>query len=900
MYGNRASDSSDRDTAFEIFPWSEHFEIGIAAIDRQHRKLVLLLNQVAAAAVTESVDINLDDLLDELAAYAHFHFEAEETIWSRQLEGEPLLSDHRQFHTGFVEKVKELRRSRTNRQETLHEILAFLTHWLARHILKYDREMALVLNHLDVGLSMADARREAETQMRQASPIILDTVLNMHRQLSRQTLELIGERKGRTLAEAQLAEILQRQSEDRYRAVFDSSSDGILVVDIESARVTNANQAACELFSHAESELIGRHVTQLHPAELEDEVVRAFNRFAALESDLRLFETWIRRGDGKDVPVEISGGRQFTSESGRHVVAVLRDTSARLAAQRHLEYLAYHDPLTGLGNRSRIVETIARLQSPPAGDEVTLALVILDIDHFSHINDVHGQQFGDEVLVRLARCWEDLLGAECPLARLGGDEFVVVATGLSDQAEAHQLAARLIEAGKELGIFKGKPLSISLSAGITYFASDRSADILVEPEILLRQANQAMYQAKLKGRGRFEEFDAEQESVIQRQHETINGLRAALDNDELTLHYQPKVNLRTGQILGVEALIRWQHPEQGLLMPAAFLPAVEDHPLSIPLGEWIIETALRQLQTWIESGLNLTISVNIGSLQLQDDKFPQTVQRLLNGFPDIDPQSLELEILESGALKDMQRATDNMAALRALGALISIDDFGTGYSSLTYLKQIPAHLLKIDRSFVHDMIDEPSELPLLIGIITMADSFGMKVLAEGVETIEQGRLLLELGCEQAQGYCIARPMAADQVPIWMRQWVPDPGWRGIAPILRRDLAAIGAISAHRRWIKALQAPLPESTGIQPAPPQDSCVLTDWLDSQQPDSARTQATLFDDIRQLHERMHDLVRSCPGSTAMQKRNAHIKRVQALQDELVVKLRNLLQSRARNAAD
>lgn len=882
--------------AFEIFPWSEHFETGIADVDRQHRRLVSLINQVASAAVNESTDIDLDSLLDELSAYANHHFETEEALWARYLEGEEVLADHRKYHAGFVEKVAELYRSRSPKQETLHEILAFLTHWLARHILRNDREMALIIDQVGRGSSVAAAQRAAERQMRQASPLILDTVLNMHGELSRQALELIEERKARSRAEAELAETLHRRSEDRYHAVFESSADGIVVFDVDTGRVDDVNGSACQLLGHTRDELIGRHVSELHPPELKDEISDLFARFVDSETEVRLVETLIRRGDGTELPVEISGGYQFADSSGQRAVGIFRDIALRLEARRQLEHLAYHDPLTGLGNRTWIVNAITDSIDKLDGEEAWLAVMVFDIDQFRNINEVHGQEFGDELLIRLARRWDEQLGSEAQLARLGGDEFVIVTAGVSGRDEVHRLVKRLMRSGENLFSAKGQTLSVSFSAGIAFC----SAGFRLEPDLLLRQADQAMYQAKLKGRSRYEEFDADQETVIQERHATINALHAALRDGALTLHYQPKANLRTGRILGVEALIRWQHSERGLLMPVDFLPAIENHPFSIQLGEWVIEAGLQQMRIWNERGLELPVSINIGSLQLQDDALPLLVERLLNDYPEVDPQLLEFEVLESGALENLGRAVENLNALRALGVSISIDDFGTGYSSLTYLKQIPADILKIDRSFVYDMLDEPDDLPLLLGIITMADSFGMQVLAEGVETAEHGRLLLELGCEQAQGYSIARPMPPDEVPDWLEHWVPDPNWNDVLPILYEDLAGLAAISVHRRWLKLLEAQAREPAPAQSVQAEDPCELGEWLDSRKSGGSSGQAELFDDIRRLHALMHVEFNRHPGMTESDERFAQLERMRTVNDELTDKLRELLQWRARHIAN
>lgn len=894
MHGFVQSGEESTGSAFEIFSWNKHFETGIAEIDRQHRQLVSLLNQVASAAVGDSSDIDLDDLLDELSAYADHHFKEEEAIWADHLEGEKVLADHRKYHSGFAERVGELYQSRNCQKETLHEILSFLTHWLARHILQNDREMALIIEQVEKGASVDEARLEAQRQMRRASPVILDTVLNMHKQLSRQALELIDERKARSRSEAELAEALQRRAEDRYRAIFDSGADGIVVFDIEAARVSDINDSACKLFARSRESLVGCHVTELHPPELKDQIIAEFDRFTESGSGFLLIETLILRGDGTELAVEISGGSKFADSSGQHAVAIFRDVSSRLEARRQLEYIAYHDQLTGLGNRAWIVDAIAESMDKLSDGHACLAVVEIDIDQFKHINEVHGQGQGDELLKQLSQRWNKLLGSGALLARLGGDEFVILVPGVSDTGEVHRLVDRLMQAGEKILTVDGETLSVSFSAGIRYC----SADYPIEPDLLLREANQAMYQAKLKGRSRYEEFDVDRESTLQQQHLTINAVRAALESDELELHYQPKVNLRTGKILGVEALIRWRHPERGLLPPAAFLPAVESHPFAIQLGEWVIERALQQMRDWGDQELHMAVSVNIGSLQLQDEQFPVLVERLLEKYPEIDPRSLELEVLESGAVENLGRAVDNLNALRALGVLISIDDFGTGYASLTYLKQIPAHILKIDRSFVRDMLEEPDELPLLLGMINLANSFGMDVLAEGVETAEHGRLLLELGCEQAQGYSIARPMPADQVPAWAENWVPDPGWNDVLPVLRNDLAGLAAISNHRRWLNSLRTQEGESAPGQSVQA-DPSELQDWLHSLQPHSSR-QAALMDDIGRLQASMHEEVGRQSEVATVDDRDAWFERLQARADSLAGKLRELLQRRARRAID
>jgi EAL domain-containing protein (putative c-di-GMP-specific phosphodiesterase class I) len=285
-----------------------------------------------------------------------------------------------------------------------------------------------------------------------------------------------------------------------------------------------------------------------------------------------------------------------------------------------------------------------------------------------------------------------------------------------------------------------------------------------------------MYQAKLSGKNRFHLFDAEQDSNIRGHHESLENIRLGLERNEFVLHYQPKVNMRSGCVVGAEALIRWQHPQRGLLAPAAFLPATEDDPIAVAIGEWAIDTALRQIEQWRESGLDLPVSVNIGARQLQQADFVERLQAILTRHPQVASNLLELEILETSALKDIAQVSQVIEACAQIGVMFALDDFGTGYSSLTYLKRLRVSLLKIDQSFVRDMLDDPDDLAILEGVIGLASAFKRDVIAEGVETVAHGTRLLQLGCDLGQGYGIARPMPGAAMPAWATAWRPAPEW----------------------------------------------------------------------------------------------------------------------------
>jgi EAL domain-containing protein (putative c-di-GMP-specific phosphodiesterase class I) len=312
-------------------------------------------------------------------------------------------------------------------------------------------------------------------------------------------------------------------------------------------------------------------------------------------------------------------------------------------------------------------------------------------------------------------------------------------------------------------------LQVSASIGATIYPKDGA-----DADLLMRHADQAMYLAKQAGKNRYHLFDVAHDTAVKSQRESLTQIALALENHEFVLYYQPKVDMRNGRVVGAEALIRWQHPLRGLLPPSEFLPSIENHELSVQVGEWVIDTALAQMGAWGALGTVLPVSVNVGAMQLQQHGFVERLMAILARHPSVPCKHLELEILESSALKDIALVAQVLQACHAKEVRIALDDFGTGYSSLTYLKHLPAETLKIDQSFVRDMVSDPEDMAIVNGVIGLARAFGRKAIAEGVETVEQSELLLSLGCHFMQGYGIARPMTAGQFPDWMRAWHANP------------------------------------------------------------------------------------------------------------------------------
>ncbi|MFN6969289.1 MAG: putative bifunctional diguanylate cyclase/phosphodiesterase [Rheinheimera sp.] len=442
----------------------------------------------------------------------------------------------------------------------------------------------------------------------------------------------------------------------------------------------------------------------------------------------------------------------------------------RALVQHRLEHLAHYDALTGLANRLLLLQTLEQaIRRKPAA---LIGLAYLDLDGFKVINDRYGHALGDQVLQLLAGRLQQKMRPEDLLARIGGDEFVVLFDGLKNQEEGTDLLSQLLHLLAQPVQLDEYVLQLSASIGVTFYPQCQP----LEADQLLRQADQAMYLAKQGGKNRYQCFDAAQEELLRGYHQQIESIRLGISQQQFILHYQPKVNMRSGQVIGYEALVRWQHPERGLLSPAAFLPQLEQHPVGILLGQWVVSTAIAQLVSWQQQGLALPLSINIAANHLQSAGFVEQLSALLQAQPQI-AGLVELEILESSALEDVSLVSNIMQQCSDLGVHFALDDFGTGYSSLSYLKKLPLHLIKVDQSFVRDITLDDDDLPILQGILALAKAFALDIIAEGVETEWHGVKLRQLGYELAQGYAIAKPMPAAAVIDWVRQWQPPASWQ---------------------------------------------------------------------------------------------------------------------------
>jgi diguanylate cyclase (GGDEF)-like protein/PAS domain S-box-containing protein len=639
------------------------------------------------------------------------------------------------------------------------------------------------------------------------------------------TLRIVAETFAGALERHRFERALE-ESEARSRlaaSVFTHAREGIAMSDVEG-RILDVNEAFCRITGYSRDEAIGKNLLELKSGRVDDE------SYVTVWSELRTNghftgEVWSRRSNGERYVAYLTmSSVRGQQQEVLHHVALFSDITEQKTHAAQLEHAARHDALTGLPNRALLQERLRECMKQTAEQKKLLAVCYIDLDGFKHINDTHGHEVGDRILASIASRIGSALRSSDIVARLGGDEFVAVLMDLPDEQACHPLMDRIVGSVGEPVDVDGRIFEISASIGVAFYPQLEDVDA----DQLLRQADRAMVDAKLAGKNRHEIFDAERDRSLRGRNMNLDRIRRAVQDDELVLFFQPKVNMRTGEVLGAEALLRWQHPERGLQGPMSFLPAVEGHSLAIEIGEWVFEAALRQLERWLAAGIELVVSVNVSAMHLQRADFVDRLRALLARHPAVPPRLLQLEILESSAFEDIAHVSRVIAACVELGVGFALDDFGTGYSSLTYLKRLPVGVLKVDQSFVRGMLDDPEDLAILEGVLGLARAFHRTPVAEGVEEVEQGRLLLQLGCDIAQGYGIARPMPATSLDGWLREWKPDPRWVATVPVDRNDLAVIYARLQHQSWLRSLARYLRGQGDRAPALDEERSALVQWF------------------------------------------------------------------------
>ncbi|MCX6073467.1 MAG: EAL domain-containing protein [Campylobacterales bacterium] len=553
--------------------------------------------------------------------------------------------------------------------------------------------------------------------------------------------------------------------------VFTHANEGIMITSPDGT-IIDINDAFTHTTGYQRDEIIGQN-PRILSSKLQNKEFYSVMWNALSKKGYWYGELWNRRKNGELYAEMLTISSILDSKGNvQNYVGLFSDITAHKEQEQQLERIAHYDTLTGLPNRVLNSDRLRQAMIQAQRRNEKIAILYLDLDGFKEVNDRYSHSIGDKLLIALSSGMKQALREGDTLSRLGGDEFVVILRNMADIATASLIIQKLLDAVSQAIELDDILVQVSASIGVTFYPQSEDVD----GDQLIRQADQAMYEAKQAGKNRYYIFDPEHDRTIRTRHKNLERIRQALANDEFVLYYQPKINMRTGELIGTEALIRWLHPEEGLIPPLEFLPLIENHPLAVEVGEWVINEAISQIKQWQEQGLNLPVSVNVGARQLLQGDFPERLRLILAKHENLDSSLLEIEMLETSALEDIHQASQIIEKCKTLGIHFSLDDFGTGYSSLTYLRQLSVRTLKIDQTFVRNMLDNRDDLAILEGIIGLAKAFNREVIAEGVETHEHGKQLLLLGCDLAQGYGISRPMPPEKMIEWSQKWEKDHEW----------------------------------------------------------------------------------------------------------------------------
>ncbi len=662
---------------------------------------------------------------------------------------------------------------------------------------------------------------------------------------------------GEDITERKEMEFDLRASEEKFRAIFENVPIGVVILDANNFTPLSFNSRAHTMLGYSREEF-----EQLSPLDValdasSDEVRLHLQRVR--EEGHESFESMHRTKDGRLITLLVN----FVSMS-LHGQPVLINTFVDISEQKRVEQalhqtqeelnvLAYYDPLTNLPNQRLFLDHLSMAMGAALRDDKLVAICHLDLDDFKSVNRRLGEEAGDALLVAVAGRLSKSVREGDTIARWGGDEYTLLLGGLNSDNECREALSRIIKLLRRPYVIHNKTIPLSASIGATIYPNDNS-----DADTLLRHAAHAMYLTKINGRNNFSLFDIAENLMLQEWSDERDRLEQAIKSGELRLQYQPKINMRQGNVYGVEALVRWQHPEKGLLAHDDFLSEIKDHQLILKLDRWVLNQAVAQLSTWQKQQINLIISINISVRSLEEAGFVSMVKEVIDSHPNLNRDNLEFELIETEALNDIDRVTKVISELKSMGIATALDDFGTGFSSLTYLCRLPARILKIDQSFVRNMLEDDGDLSIVEGVISLARAFDRDVIAEGVESEAHGLQLLRLGCECAQGYHIAKPMFAEAIPDWLRNYRPPVLWQSKeAHEVQHDYVTLLSIEAeHCKWMNQIeQALLGDSSFKPPALKPTHCRFGRWYY----DHGRKrygQMGSFKTLEEFHNRVHAL--------------------------------------------
>ena len=646
----------------------------------------------------------------------------------------------------------------------------------ARRELGYTKEELLAMSVHDIDPDMSAAAWSAHWQELQQKNTITIETRHRRKDGSIFTAEVsanfvkFGSREfnvafTRNITERRKCQMQLEASREHFKTLFDSTNDGMLILDMQG-NIIDINRTAYERLGYSKEEMLGKKINDLDTPEFAAKVPERIEQI--MKHGVAVFEAAHYRKDGSIMPVEINA-RIIELQGGKVLFSVIRDIAERKKAEENINRLAFYDPLTQLPNRRLLLDRLQQAMAISTRSGRYGAVLFLDMDHFKVINDTQGHAMGDLLLIEVAHRLLNCVREGDSVARLGGDEFVVVLEELSNQSDAAATQAELVaeKIRDELSqpyALKDYECHTSPSIGICLFLEH-----LEDVENLLKHADIAMYHAKAAGRNAIRFFDPQMQTALDKRAAMEVDLRQALAMQQFRLYYQVQVDGR-GKATGAEVLLRWEHPERGLISPAQFIPLAEEARLIVPIGLWVLQTACAQLKTWQDDTLtrDLTLAVNVSARQFHQADFVAQVQRVLleTGAK---PSYLKLELTESTVLENIQDTIAKMHEIRMLGISFSMDDFGTGYSSLQYLKRLVLDQIKIDRSFVSDIISDSNDAAIVQAIIVMTKALGLNVIAEGVETEEQRDFLEKRGCHAFQGYLFSKPVPLEQFEALLRR-----------------------------------------------------------------------------------------------------------------------------------
>lgn len=550
------------------------------------------------------------------------------------------------------------------------------------------------------------------------------------------------------------------ESETRFSTVFHKNPLAIGISNYASGRFIDVNEAFLQLFCYERNEIIGHTATELNLWVYPEDKARMYtflSEYGQIQNQELMFRTKTNETGDALLSAELIniGGEQC-------VLRMLSDITEKNKAQRAINYLAHHDALTGLPNRLLVRDRVEQAIATAKRDKHKVALLFMDLDNFKSINDSLGHASGDSLLEVISHRLRESIRGTDTVSRFGGDEFLVVLSHITGNEAVVSVCTKILEDITKPAKINGHELSTSCSIGVTVYPDDGD-----DFDALLRKADSAMYYAKDAKGNTYRFFDSKMNEDAIELVGLRNGLRIALERNEFVLHYQPQIDLSSGAVIGAEALIRWQHPELGLLPPGKFITLAEDSGLIVPIGEWALREACRQAMAWRKQGLpDLVMAVNLSAIQFRRGNLEETVISALKDSG-LDPQFLELELTESILIGDTENVLQTVQRLKTLGIKLSLDDFGTGYSSLSYLKRFAVDKVKIDQSFISDMDKNPSDAAIVRAIIQMSKSLGLRTIAEGIEEEYLVKYLQIYHCDEAQGYYYSRPISSDDFVLWV-------------------------------------------------------------------------------------------------------------------------------------